>query len=87
MLIVLQDIFGSLISYNIPRFHCYFYIFIVDFIESSLYTTKFYFYMDKKIIWVYTIIVFTKKQKKEEIILCAMFCGKKKNFCLIRQKH
>ena len=43
--------------------------------------------MDKKIIWVYTIIVFTKKQKKEEIILCAMFCGKKKNFCSIRQKH
>jgi len=49
--------------------------------------------MDKKFLWVYTIIVFTKnivftkKQKKEEIILCAMFCGKKKNFCLIRQKH
>ena len=78
MLIVLQDIFDSLISYNIPHLHYYFYIFIVDFIESSLYTTKFYFLMDKEFLWVYTIIVFTKKQRKEEIILCAMFCGKKK---------
>ena len=49
--------------------------------------------MDKKYLWMYTIvvftknIVFTKKQKKEEIILCAMYCGKKRNFYLIRQKH
>ena len=28
-----------------------------------------------------------KKQKQEEIILCAMYCGKKRNFYLIRQKH
>ena len=44
--------------------------------------------MDKEFLWVYTIIVFTKnivftkKQRKEEIILCAMFCGKKKKFLL-----
>ena len=28
-----------------------------------------------------------KKEKQEEIILCAMYCGKKRNFYLIRQKH
>ena len=60
----------------------------VDFIESSLYTTKFYsIYGQKKKLWMYTIVVFTKKQRQEEIILCAMYCGKKRNFYLIRQKH
>ena len=72
---------------KIPPKRCYyFYIFIVDFIESLLYTTKFYFIYGQKNLWVYTIIVFTKKQN-EEIILCAMYCGKKRNFYLIRQKH
>ena len=41
--------------------------------------------MDKENLWMYTIAVFNKKQ--EEIILCAMYCGKKRNFYLIRQKH
>ena len=41
----------------------------------------------KKKLWMYTIVVFTKKQRQEEIILCAMYCGKKRNFYLIRQKH
>ena len=62
----------------------------VDFIESSLYSTKFYSIYGiygQKILWMYTIVVFTKKQKQEEIILCAMYCGKKRNFYLIRQKR
>ena len=84
MLIVLQDFFGSLISYNTP-------ISIIIFIYLLLILSKvhcilqsFILYMDKKFLWVYTItvftknIVFTKKQRKEEIILCAMYCGKKK---------
>ena len=45
------------------------------------------FIMDKENLWIYTAMVFTKKQKQEEIILCAMYCGKKRNFYLIRQKH
>ena len=36
---------------------------------------------------VYYIIAFAKERKQEEIILCAMYCGKKRNFYLIRQKH
>lgn len=48
---------------------------------------SFILYVDKKNLWMYTIVVFTKKQKQEEIILCAMYCGKKRNFYLIRQKH
>ena len=69
----------------------------VDFIESILsrvfyrefivYYKVLFYHMDKKKLGMYTIVVFTKKQKQEEIILCAMYCGKKRNFYLIRQKH
>lgn len=75
--------------YLFIKYHIFWYILSinVDFIESSLYITKFYsIYGQKKIMDVY-YCVFTKKQKQEEIILCAMYCGKKRNFYLIRQKH
>ena len=75
--------------YLFIKYHIFWYILSinVDFIESSLYTTKFYSIYGQKKLWMYTIVVFTKKQKQEEIILCAMYCGKKRNFYLIRQKH
>lgn len=38
-------------------------------------------YRQKKFLDVYYRVGFTKKQKQEEIILCAMYCGKKRNFC------
>lgn len=75
--------------YLFIKYHIFWYILSinVDFIESSLYTTKFYSIYGQKKLWMYTIVVFTKKQKQEEIILYAMYCGKKRNFYLIRQKH
>ena len=35
-------------------------------------------------IYGHTVLVFTKKQKQEETILCAMYCGKKRNFEYIK---
>ena len=79
----------KVVIYLFIKYHIFWYILSinVDFIESSLYTTKFYSIYGQKKLWMYTIVVFTKKQKQEEIILCAMYCGKKRNFYLIRQKH
>ncbi len=70
--------------YLFIKYHIFWYILSinVDFIESSLYTTKFYSIYGQKKLWMYTIVVFTKKQKQEEIILCAMYCGKKRKFLL-----
>lgn len=84
MLIVLQDIFDSLISYNIPIFIMIFIYLLLILSKVHCILQSFILYMDKEFLWVYTIIVFTKnivftkKQRKEGIILCAMFCGKKK---------
>ena len=84
MLIVLQDFFGSLISYNIPISIIIIVYLLLILSKVHCILQSFIIYMDKRILWVYTIIlftkniVFTKKQKKEEIILCVMFCGKKK---------
>ena len=55
--------------YLFIKYHIFWYILSinVDFIESSLYTTKFYSIYGQKKLWMYTIVVFTKKQKQEEM--------------------
>ena len=83
----------KVVIYLFIKYHIFWYILSinVDFIESSLYTTKFYSIYRQKNLWMYTIVVFTivvftklyllKSKSRGEIIPCAMYCGKKRNFC------
>ena len=56
----------KVVIYLFIKYHIFWYMLSinVNFIESSLYNTKFYSIYRQKNLWMYTIVVFNKKQKQ-----------------------